>query len=752
MTGGLFRGTPGDNIRATPAGITENAFGSTSGGLPEINVETPLDGAIPSTREHIEGHLSSLRSLLKEHNGRGNVSPTRLSFDDTEDQPRVQTVVTGKVGDADLKKPFKEAVKTPLTRRIIEFAGPEFKMPTNIKLYDGTTDRKIILVSEEAFASTELPKGEASKASKKSMGLTSRSTKRTKIRARNAPDSISARSLSYPRKISYGISAKPTATQADATPTKKIEMALESGKLNHLIKDVRQRGRGNAKGRDAGKDKIIYMIRSWLDDKKIKSVKRDKSWIKVPIVFPPLSVEDVSNEPLVIEAVMEGYLVRRVYVDQGASLEDRLESPPSSVLNDTLHDKVSHSERYHNPGHANCNHCRMPEAGKEANDQKGSQLKNSPRRGRSENSRFNKIDVNQPGVPRSAGYDMGKPVRRMTQVVIKEVEEWVNTGIIPPVKYPTWIANPALVKKADGSWRMCIDFKNLNSVCPKDYYPLPDIDGKIDSIVGATYQRLVDTAFQSQIGRNLEAYVDDMVIKSNDEKMMIVDIAETVEEGKFLGYMVTSEGIRANPKKTKAIADMQSPRTLKEMQSLSEKLAALKRFLSHSAVRSLPFFETLKDITKENKDEYSWTESAEKAFQEMKQCIVGLPLLTTPVKEETLTLNEAERNYVPMEKLALSLLHMSRRLRRYFEAHPIKVITDQQLKQGSEASLVLIIPSSMEFTYALRLNFMSTNNEAEYEALLAGLRMAKKMNVQYILANVDSKPSSKSDQWELHGK
>ncbi|GKE06302.1 reverse transcriptase domain-containing protein [Tanacetum coccineum] len=153
-----------------------------------------------------------------------------------------------------------------------------------------------------------------------------------------------------------------------------------------------------------------------------------------------------------------------------------------------------------------------------------------------------------------------------------------------------------------------------------------------------------------------------------------------VEEGKFLGYMVTSEGIRANPKKTKAIADMQSPRTLKEMQSLSGKLAALK--------------------------------SAEKAFQEIKQCIVGIPLLTTPVKEETLyvylaaateavsavlltkrngkqcsihyvsrTLNEAERNYVPMEKLALSFLHMSRRLRRYFEAHSIKVITDQPLKQ-----------------------------------------------------------------------
>lgn len=101
---------------------------------------------------------------------------------------------------------------------------------------------------------------------------------------------------------------------------------------------------------------------------------------------------------------------------------------------------------------------------------------------------------------------------------------------------------------------------------------------------GATYQRIIDSAFQSQIGRNLEAYVDDMVIKSKEEHEMLADIVETfdnlrkinmklnpkkcsfgMEEGKFLGYMVTSEGIRANPKKTKAIMDMQSPNYLKEM-------------------------------------------------------------------------------------------------------------------------------------------------------------------------------------------
>ncbi|GKC23135.1 reverse transcriptase domain-containing protein [Tanacetum coccineum] len=101
---------------------------------------------------------------------------------------------------------------------------------------------------------------------------------------------------------------------------------------------------------------------------------------------------------------------------------------------------------------------------------------------------------------------------------------------------------------------------------------------------GATYQRLIDSTFQSHIRRNLEAYVDDMVIKSKDEKMLLEDVAETfnnmrrinmklnpkkcsfgMEEGKFLGYMVTSEGIHAKPKKTRILADLQSPRTLKEM-------------------------------------------------------------------------------------------------------------------------------------------------------------------------------------------
>ncbi|GJX57910.1 hypothetical protein Tco_0289300 [Tanacetum coccineum] len=111
MTGGLLRGTPGDNIRATPSGVSENVHGSTLGGALEVNVETPFV------------------SFRKGENVKETYRPQGSAGSNKK-----------RGGGADLKKTFKDAVKTPLTQRIIEFTGPEFKMPTNIKLYDGMTD------------------------------------------------------------------------------------------------------------------------------------------------------------------------------------------------------------------------------------------------------------------------------------------------------------------------------------------------------------------------------------------------------------------------------------------------------------------------------------------------------------------------------------------------------------------------------------------------------------------------------------
>ncbi|GJR22429.1 reverse transcriptase domain-containing protein [Tanacetum coccineum] len=447
--------------------------------------------------------------------------------------------------------------------------------------------------------------------------------------------------------------------------------------------------------------------------------------------------------------------------------------------------------------------------------------------------------------------------------VTKEVAEWIKAGIVVRSNNPTLLLyNTRVVKMCVGSWKIVHEFKNLNSANAKGLLSLPNrckVVGCGSWVSGKSASWMPTRIYQIQLQKrtkrkrrqtlsrsrkNLEAYVDDMVIKSKEETSLLADIAETfeglktinmklnpkkcsfgVEEGKFLGYMVTSEGIRANPKKTKAISDLQSPKTLKEMQSLSGKLASLNRFLAKSAERALPFFNTLKNITKENKHEYRWTAEAEEAFQQMKRLIMSLPSLTPPFPEETLyaylavsreavsavlltdrngrqcpvqyvsrTLNEAERNYSPLEKLALSLVNMTRRTEasgklakyaveigtykisfiprnavkgqvladflsdapegeredEYFQSLEVSPEIDDTgawtlytdgaaSSKGSGAGLILIGPSGVEYAYALRLTFASTNNEAEYEALLAGLRMARMMNVLRIEVKVDSK-------------
>ncbi|GKA36383.1 hypothetical protein Tco_0722874, partial [Tanacetum coccineum] len=95
----------------------------------------------PLTKEQIEGHISSIKSIIKDYNRQNKADPIRLDFGTDNIPLKEGRVARGKdVDEEDLSKPFKEKLKTPLTRRIIEFAGPEYVMPTNITLYDGSTD------------------------------------------------------------------------------------------------------------------------------------------------------------------------------------------------------------------------------------------------------------------------------------------------------------------------------------------------------------------------------------------------------------------------------------------------------------------------------------------------------------------------------------------------------------------------------------------------------------------------------------
>ena len=163
-----------------------------------------------------------------------------------------------------------------------------------------------------------------------------------------------------------------------------------------------------------------------------------------------------------------------------------------------------------------------------------------------------------------------------------------------------------------------------------------------------------------------------------------------VTVGKFLGYMVSQRGIKVNPEKVRAIMELEPPRTVKEVQSLNGKIAALNRFVSRSTDRCLPFFCTLRKS-------FEWTDECQTAFNDLKTYLSSPPLLSSFVHGEELylylavlsaavsatlvreedgiqkpvfftsrALRGAEKRYPQLEKLAFALVIAARRLKPYF--------------------------------------------------------------------------------------
>ncbi|GKV48647.1 hypothetical protein SLEP1_g55446 [Rubroshorea leprosula] len=276
------------------------------------------------------------------------------------------------------------------------------------------------------------------------------------------------------------------------------------------------------------------------------------------------------------------------------------------------------------------------------------------------------------------------------ETIKSEVEKLLQAGFVRRVDYCEWVANPILVKKSNGQWRMCIDYTNLNEVCPKDCHPLPSIDKLVEAAsenerlslldaysgyhqvhmapedeaktsfyagdeiycyvrmpfglknAGATYQKMVTIVFRAQIGRNLEVYVDDIVVKSPKAKDHPAKCVFGVESSKFLGFMVSKRGIEVNPEKIKAIEEMKPPKLIKDVQRLAGRIGALHRFVSKSAEKCLLFFKILRSVA--HKDEtgrskkFDWTLECQTAFNDLKSYLGSPPLLTKAEEGEILYL------------------------------------------------------------------------------------------------------------------
>ncbi|KAG7588540.1 Ribonuclease H-like superfamily [Arabidopsis suecica] len=356
---------------------------------------------------------------------------------------------------------------------------------------------------------------------------------------------------------------------------------------------------------------------------------------------------------------------------------------------------------------------------------------------------------------------------------------------------------------------------------------------------------------REHLGKTMEVYIDDMLVKSLKKSEHITHLEQCfkilnefgmklnpakcsfgVPSEEFLGYIVTERGIEINPNQINAFLTMPSPRNIKEVQRLTGRIAALNRFISKSTDKCLPFYQILKG----NKI-FRWDDQCEAAFGQLKTYLTTPPILSKPESDEKLylyisvsnhsvsgvlvredrgeqkpifyiskSLTSPETRYTMMEKLALAVVISARKLRPYFQSHPIEVLTSHPLrsifhgpslsgslakwaielseydieyksrtsakaqvladfltelplddgifvetdstwklhvdgsssKQGSGIGIRLETPTKEIIEQSFRLMFPASNNEAEYEALLAGLRLALAIGAEKIIAYCDS--------------
>ncbi|KAK1630203.1 hypothetical protein QYE76_004518 [Lolium multiflorum] len=357
---------------------------------------------------------------------------------------------------------------------------------------------------------------------------------------------------------------------------------------------------------------------------------------------------------------------------------------------------------------------------------------------------------------------------------------------------------------------------------------------KHDLIPGATYQRTMQRCLKDQIGRNVHAYVDDIAVMTRKGSDLISDLTnlrqppqvqDDVESAEMRLWRASrktpwlhslSQGIEVNPEKIKAIL-----------------------FVSRLGEKALPLYKLLKKT-----DKFVWDDAADAALRGLKEILTSPPILAAPVESEPMllylaatnkvislvivverkeegheydvqrpvyyiseVLTESKQRYPHFQKLAYGVFLGSRKLRHYFQEHPLTVVSKAPLStilnnadatgrtakwgielsafdiaykprtavksqvladfvadwteapdaslepepetwvmhfdgskqhQGSGAGVTLKSPTGEELQYVLQIHFEATNNMAEYEALLHGLRIAKEIGIKHIICCGDS--------------
>uniref|UniRef100_A0A5S6QHH5 RNA-directed DNA polymerase n=1 Tax=Trichuris muris TaxID=70415 RepID=A0A5S6QHH5_TRIMR len=288
-----------------------------------------------------------------------------------------------------------------------------------------------------------------------------------------------------------------------------------------------------------------------------------------------------------------------------------------------------------------------------------------------------------------------QPPRRIPfhqrQIVEEETQRMLRQGVIEPAHGP-WASPVVLVRKKDGSYRFCVDYRRLNGITYKDAYPLPRIDDTLQLLGGAkwfstldlasgfwqvavhpedrvktafctptglyqfkvmpfglcnapsTFQRLMEVILGSLRSTSCLVYLDDIIIHSRTEEEHVQRLREVFrrlrdaglklnmekcqffkKEVRYLGHVVSRDGVRVDPEKTEAVDNWPRPTSPKELKQFLGLASYYRRFVSSFATIAEPMNKLMKKSSR-----WNWTSECEASFHELKARLTSAPTLSFP--------------------------------------------------------------------------------------------------------------------------
>ncbi|GFV48617.1 retrovirus-related Pol polyprotein from transposon 297 [Trichonephila clavipes] len=354
------------------------------------------------------------------------------------------------------------------------------------------------------------------------------------------------------------------------------------------------------------------------------------------------------------------------------------------------------------------------------------------------------------------------------RIIHEEVQKMLDEGIVQPSESP-WSSPVVLVRKKDGSWRFCVDYRKLNSVTKKDVYPLPRIDDTLDCLKGtkffssmdlrsgywqieideadrekttfitpeglyefkvmpfglcnapATFERMMDNLLRHFKWTMCLCYLDDIIVFSEtfeDHLIRLRLVLKCLQEAglklnskkclfaaqdvKILGHLVSSNGVRPDPDKIKAVRHFPTPKNIHDIRSFLGLCSYFRRFIKGFCYLAEPLQSLLKSGV-----EFHWGPEEVEAFSSLKKALTSDPVLgmyderasaeihtdasgygigavlvqiqnnvEKVIAYASRTLTKAEKNYSTTERECLAIVWATNKFRPYIFGKHFTVVTD----------------------------------------------------------------------------